>query len=151
MRFGEEVVFALSRPFIRIIEHHVGESVYTAELFCWGTCASDRLFDAREMRVALLALPLFDIKEVVHLVSWTATLDHKRVIDVLKVSADCHLVLLVILINEALIATNRSERYSRLLVKTPSIKLLAELLRIELVRLALHLGIWVFIVLVIDA
>ena len=100
------------------------------------------------MRVAHLALPLFNIEEVIHLVGGPPPLYNVGIVDVLQVRTNCHFVLLVVLIDEALIAAHRGERYPRLLVEAPAIELLAELLGVEL---RLHLGVRVLVILVIHS
>ena len=100
------------------------------------------------MRVTHLALPLLNVEEVIHLVGGPSPLHDIGVIDVLEVRTNRHFVLLVVLVDEALVAAHRGERYPRLLVQAPTVELLAELLRVEL---RLHLGVRVLVVLMIHA
>ena len=58
--------------------------------------------------------------------------NHIRIVDVLKVSADCDFVLLIVLIDHHLISSDRSKVNVSLFVEVPAIIIVFKLFRIEL-------------------
>ena len=121
----------------------IGKRVHSFQFFSGG------LFFSSVFALPLyLHLPLVNVKIVVDLVGSFATFDTEEIVDVLKMSANSHLVFLVVLVDRHLVASHWCKRNSHFSVKTPAIKHLFQLFRIELVFSTLGDHIWVFIVLV---